>query len=126
MKLIDRRPFLRAEWRSLVMLNYEVAPEVLTPWLPAGTELDQWHGRTLMSMVGFRFLQTRVLGITIPFHENFPEVNLRFYVRRNCGGTWRRGVVFVREIVPRRAIAGVAQLLYGERYVRCPMRHSVQ
>ncbi|MGV3531527.1 MAG: DUF2071 domain-containing protein, partial [Chthoniobacteraceae bacterium] len=108
------------------MLNYEVAPDVLEPFLPAGLELDEWQGRTLMSMVGFRFLRTRLVGCAIPFHRDFPEVNLRFYVRRKCGGEWRRGVVFVREIVPRRAIAAVARFLYGERYVRCPMRHSVE
>lgn len=119
------RVFLSAEWRTLVMLNYEVAPDVLEPFLPAGLELDEWQGRTLMSMVGFQFLRTRLLGCAIPFHGDFPEVNLRFYVRRKCGGEWRRGVVFVKEIVPRRAIAAVARFLYGERYVRCPMRHSV-
>jgi uncharacterized protein YqjF (DUF2071 family) len=122
---MSRGVFLSAEWRSLVMLNYEVDPEILTPFLPAGLELDEWQGRTLVSMVGFRFLRTRLLGCPIPFHRDFPEVNLRFYVRRKCRGEWRRGVVFVREIVPRRAIAAVARFLYGERYVRCPMRHSI-
>ncbi len=107
------------------MLNYEVAPEVLRPLLPRGTELDEWQGRTLMSMVGFLFLRTRLFGCPVPLHQDFPEVNLRFYVRRKTPEGWRRGVVFVKEIVPRRAIAAVAQLLYGERYVRMPMRHSV-
>ena len=120
------RPFLTAEWRWLVMLQYEVDPAVLRPLVPRGTELDAWQGRTLVSMVGFRFLDTRVRGVRVPFHVTFDEVNLRFYVRRQGPEGWRRGVVFVREIVPRPAIAWVARLLYNEPYVAMPMRHTVE
>lgn len=122
-----RRPFLTAEWRYLAMLNYEVAPELLAPLVPAGTELDEWDGRALASMVGFRFLATRVLGVPVPGHRDFDEVNLRFYVRRReTGGAWRRGVVFVKEIVPRMAIAAVARLCYNEPYVALQMRHEIE
>jgi uncharacterized protein YqjF (DUF2071 family) len=114
-----------AEWRFLAMLQYEVEPDVLRPLVPRGTELDQWQGRTLVSVVGFRFLNTRVLGAPIPFHRHFDEVNLRFYVRRRGPEGWRRAVVFVREIVPRRAIAVVARIWYNEPYISLPMRHSV-
>ncbi len=117
--------FLSAEWRWLAMLNYEADPALLRPLAPVGTELDEWEGTTYLSMVGFLFLDTRVLGIPIPFHRDFEEVNLRFYVRRKGPEGWRRGVVFVKEIVPRAAIAAVARLVYGERYVACPMRHRV-
>ena len=119
-------PFLTAQWRYLFMVNYEVDPAVLAPYLPAGVELDDWHGKTLASMVGFRFLNTRVLGVPVPFHTNFDEVNLRFYVRRRVGEEWRRGVVFVKEIVPRPWIARVARLLYKEPYVAMPMGHTVE
>lgn len=84
-----KRPFLTAEWRWLAMLNYEVPPEILEPWLPRGVELDSWQDRTLVSLVGFRFLDTRVMGVAIPGHRNFDEVNLRFYVRRKMLGGWR-------------------------------------
>jgi len=107
------------------MLNYEVPPEVLAPLVPRGTELDSWQGKTFASVVGFLFLDTRVRGIAIPGHRNFEEVNLRFYVRRKAEDGWRRGVVFVKEIVPRLAIATTARLLYGEKYVALPMRHSI-
>jgi uncharacterized protein YqjF (DUF2071 family) len=117
--------FLTAEWRSLLMVNYVVDPAVLVPLVPFGTELDLWNGRAYVSIVGFRFLKTRVLGVPIPLHRNFDEVNLRFYVRRQVGGEWRRGVVFVKEIVPRRAIAFVARMIYNENYVRHSMRSSV-
>jgi uncharacterized protein len=122
---VSPRPFLTARWRNLAMLNYEVAPEILAPLVPAGTELDSWQGRTFASVVGFLFLDTRVRGSAIPRHRDFEEVNLRFYVRREAEGGWRRGVVFVKEIVPRFAIAGTARLLYGEKYVSLPMRHAI-
>src|SRR5262245_39598094 len=116
--------FLTAHWCDLAMLNYEVSPAVLSDLIPAGTELDSWGGHTFVSMVGFRFLRTRVLGLAVPGHSNFDEVNLRFYVRRNAHDGWRRGVVFVKEIVPHRAIAWLARALYNENYVALPMRHQ--
>ena len=122
---MPERSFLTAEWRDLALLNYEIDPEVLRPYAPAGTEVDLWDGRCFVSVVGFRFLKTRVLGAPIPFHRNFLEVNLRFYVRREVRDEIRRGVVFIKEIVPRRAIAWVARVLYNENYVALPMRHEV-
>ncbi|HYR11042.1 MAG TPA: DUF2071 domain-containing protein [Longimicrobium sp.] len=118
-------PFLTAEWRWLAMLNYEVDPALLRPLVPAGTELDAWGGVTYASVVGFMFLDTRVLGIPIPFHRDFEELNLRFYVRRKGPEGWRRGVVFIKEIVPRFAIAAVARVVYNENYVALPMRHRL-
>ena len=121
--IVNARPFLTAEWRDLLMLNYPVQPALLRDRVPHGCELDEWNGTTFVSLVGFRFLHTRVLRLPIPFHRHFDEVNLRFYVRRKEDGEWRRGVVFIKEIVPRRAIAWVARGLYGENYVALPMRH---
>jgi len=123
----ERRVFLSAEWRDLVMLNYEVDPAVLRRYVPRGVELDTFEGRTFVSLVGFQFLRTRLYGfLAVPFHSNFDEVNLRFYVRRHEGGETRRGVVFVRELVPRMAIARFARLMYGEKYDSCPMQHRIQ
>ena len=123
----SERVFLSAEWRDLVMLNYEVDPGLLNRYIPAGTTLDSFRGRTYVSLVGFRFCHTRLLGFfPVPFHANFDEVNLRFYVRRKEGGEDRRGVVFIAEIVPRRAIATTARLIYGENYRCCPMQHRIE
>jgi uncharacterized protein YqjF (DUF2071 family) len=119
-------PFLTAEWRHLAMLNFEIDPKVLSPLVPAGTELDDWQGRTFVSVVGFLFLNTRVFGVAIPYHRAFEEVNLRFYVRRMASDGWRRAVVFVKELVPRMAIALTARALYGENYVSVPMQHRVE
>jgi uncharacterized protein YqjF (DUF2071 family) len=116
------RPFLTAEWRYLAMLNFAIDPAILRPFVPAGTELDTWNGQTLVSVVGFRFVNTRLLGWPVPFHRRFDEVNLRFYVRRLVNGEVRRAVTFIREVVPRRAIATVARLAYNEPYITCRMR----
>jgi uncharacterized protein len=118
--------FLTAEWRFLAMLNYEINPVTLAPWVPAGTELDFWNGQCYVSVVGFLFCNTRVAGIPIPFHRHFEEVNLRFYVRRKAADEWRRGVVFIKELVPRRAVAFVARKFYNENYAALPMSHQIE
>ncbi|HET6680472.1 MAG TPA: DUF2071 domain-containing protein [Gemmatimonadaceae bacterium] len=119
------RPFLTAEWRDLAMLNFAVSSDLLQPLVPAGTELDKWRGTTYLSVIGFRFLSTRVHGVAVPGHRHFEEVNLRFYVRRLERDGWRRGVVFIRELVPRWAIAWAARALYNEPYAALPMRHAI-
>ena len=118
--------FLQAEWHDLLMVNYEVDPDILKPFIPAFTELDLWQGKALVSMVGFMFLNTRVLGIKWPWHVNFEEVNLRFYVRYFDGKDWKRGAVFISEIVPLTVIPLVANNLYNEHYKAMPMRHSAE
>jgi uncharacterized protein len=118
------RKFLTAEWRDLIMANYEVDPALLASRVPAGTRLDLHDDKCFVSLVGFIFLNTRVLDFLVPFHVNFEEVNLRFYVQRETEDELRRGVVFVKEIVPRYAIAKVARTLYGEPYECWEMSHD--
>jgi len=118
--------FLTARWSHLVMANYIVPPDLLEPHLPKGTELDLWQGNAFASLVGFLFLDTKVLGIGWPWHRNFEEVNLRFYVRRKVDGEWRRGVVFISEIVPKIAIPFIANTLFGEHYEAMPMTHILE
>jgi uncharacterized protein len=119
------KAFLTAQWRELAMLNYDVDPALIQRFVPSGTELDLWKGRAFISLVGFRFLNTKMLGISVPFHSNFEEVNLRLYVRRLDGPLIKRGVVFIREIVPRWAIATLARALYNENYISLPMSHQI-
>jgi len=109
------------------MLNYEVDPNLLGQYVPPATALDSFRGRTYLSLVGFRFCRTKLLGcLPVPFHANFDEVNLRFYVRRKAGNDDRRGVVFIAEVVPRRGIATAARLAFGENYTHLPMRHRIE
>jgi len=116
--------FLNAEWRKLAIANYAVDPAVLSDYVPYGTELDIWNGTCYVSLVGFMFVNTRVMGIPIPHHRNFEEVNLRFYVKRKENGEWKRGVVFIKELVPRRAITFIANTIYKEHYQTVSMNHE--
>ncbi|HSK71208.1 MAG TPA: DUF2071 domain-containing protein [Pyrinomonadaceae bacterium] len=118
------RKFLTAKWRDLVMANYEVEPLLLQEFVPRGTTLDFHEGKCFVSLVAFMFLDTRVLGVPVPFHINFEEVNLRFYVKRETAEEIRRGVTFIKEIVPRFAIATVARVFYGEPYEAWRMSHA--
>jgi uncharacterized protein YqjF (DUF2071 family) len=118
------KTFLTAEWRKLAMANYAVDPDILKKYLPAKTELDFWNDACYVSLVGFMFLDVKLMGIPIPYHRNFEEVNLRFYVKYKGDKTdWKRGVVFIKEIVPKPAITFVANTLYGEKYQTLPMNH---
>lgn len=118
------RTFLTARWRYVAILNYRVSPELLAPLVPDGTALDSWQGHTYLSVVGFLFDGTRVFGVSVPYHRRFEEVSLRFYVKRNVDGDVRRGVTFIRELVPRRAVSLLARVAYHEPYRVLPMTHA--
>ncbi len=115
--------FLTAEWNNLIMANYIIDPAILKPYLPNKTELDFYKGNCYVSLIGFMFEKTKLLGVKIPFHKNFEEVNLRFYVRYNDNGEWKRGAVFIKEIVPKPAISIIANSLYNEKYCTMRMKH---
>jgi len=119
------RPFLTAQWRYLAMLNYEVDPAVLAAYVPRGTLLDDEAGRHYISLIGFLFLDTHIFGLPAVFHENFEEVNLRFYVRRELTQESHRGVVFIREIVSRPLVSEIAKLTYNEAYKTAPTQHTI-
>ncbi|TGD57038.1 YqjF family protein [Flavobacterium humi] len=116
--------FLSAKWKNLIMANYVINPDHVTKYLPAGTEIDLWENKCYVSLVGFRFEDTKVLGFKIPKHTDFEEVNLRFYVKRFENGTWRRGVVFIKEIVPKAAVTFIANTFYKENYQTFSMEHT--
>ena len=117
--------FLTAEWNDLALINYEVDPNILEKYVPAGTELDFFKGKCYLSLIGFMFENVKVLCISVPFHTDFEEVNLRFYVKRFENGIWKRGAVFIKEIVPKHAITIVANTLYKEHYETMKMRHNI-
>ncbi|MCA9193527.1 MAG: DUF2071 domain-containing protein [Planctomycetales bacterium] len=115
--------FLSARWENLLMANYIVNPECLQPYCPKGTRIDQLDGRIFVSLVAFWFEDARIMGLPIPGHQRFEEVNLRFYVTPNYDSKIR-GVTFIQEVVPRTSIAIVANALFNERYVKRPMSHK--
>lgn len=116
--------FLKARWENLILVNYCIDPKLLTPYIPNGTELDLYNNKCYVSLVGFLFKDVKVLGLKIPGYINFEEVNLRFYVKRKVNKTWRRGVVFIKEIVPKSLITVIANTLYNEHYETRKMSHD--
>jgi uncharacterized protein YqjF (DUF2071 family) len=120
------RVFLRAEWRHLALLNYRVDPGLLAPHVPRGTELDVLAGGVCLSVVGFVFRRTRVLGVPVPFHGDFTEVNLRFYVRRSVGDEIRHGVTFIRELVSSPLLVSAARAFYNEPYLRAEVTRDLR
>lgn len=124
-KTKTQRVFLTAEWRKLVMANFLVDPSILQKYLPYKTELDYYNSNHYVSIVGFMFLNTKVLGLSLPYHKNFDEINLRFYVRYKENGIWKRGVTFIKEIVSKKIVTFVANNLYNENYVTLPVKHEL-
>ncbi|MCU0705487.1 MAG: DUF2071 domain-containing protein [Fimbriiglobus sp.] len=106
------RKFLTADWRNLILANYPLPDDLAATHLPPGVELDRFEGQAFGSLVGFQFLNTKVLGVGWPGFRNFPEWNLRIYVRYQG----LRGVCFVREYVPQRFVSWVARAVYNEPY----------
>jgi uncharacterized protein len=117
--------FLTARWEYLVMLNYEVNPAVLKSYIPPGTEIDFFNGKAFVSVVGFLFNNTRVMGVKWPRHVNFEEANLRYYIRYPDADGFKRGVGFISEIVPKPIVAGIANFLYNEHYSTAKMSHRI-
>ena len=116
------KPFLIAQWVNLILMSWQVEPARLFPYLPGGTTLDLFDNTAYLTMIAFEFRQTSIRGIRVPGHVNFPELNLRFYARARGN----RGVVFIREFVPRPLIAWVARTVYHEPYDYCRLRHDVE
>lgn len=125
MLCMQKHKFLTAHWQNLIMANYTCNEKILHDHIPEGTEIDLYNEKCYISLVGFSFLQTKVMGLSIPFHRNFEEINLRFYVKRKEDGEWKRGVVFIREIVPKIFISLTANIIYGEKYIALPTRHQL-
>lgn len=113
--------FLTARWENLVIISYKISPDLLQPHMPKGFEPDTIDGNAFVSVVAFVFADTKVKGIKVPFNVNFPEINLRFYVKNNE----KRGVVFIREFVPKIFIPVIANTFYNENYRYIPMESKV-
>jgi len=123
--MAQKSKFLTVYWKNLIMANYEIDAYLLKDLTANNTEIDLHNSKCYVSLVGFMFLDTKVLGIPIPFHKNFEEVNLRFYVKHKSGNEWKRGVTFIKEIVPKFLIKFIANNLYSEKYESMPMRNEL-
>ena len=117
--------FLKAKWENIIMVNYEIEPELLLPFLPKGVSLDLFDGKAYISLVGFMFKNTKLFNFPIPFFGSFEEINLRFYVTRKEGDVFKRGVVFINETIPYQLVAWMANKLYKEHYSVVPTKHQI-
>lgn len=116
---------LSCAWTNLILINYRVDPDVLSPFVPNKTYLDLYKGECLISLAGFVFSGAKTMGIPWPFHQLFEEVNLRFYVVHPHAQGPRRGVVFLKELVPNSGITFLANTLAREKYSKLPMKHLI-
>ncbi|MDQ3015169.1 MAG: DUF2071 domain-containing protein [Bacteroidota bacterium] len=122
---MEKKPAIRSHWKNLLLINYPVDSRLLDPYLPARTEYARWNGECYVSLIGFQFLNLRFKGFRIPYHTNFGEINLRFYVRRKIGNEWRYGVVFIKEMVSLPMVTIIANTFFSEPYHTVPLRYSV-
>lgn len=119
-----RNILLSAHWTNLLVANFETDKNFLSKYLPAGTELNDWNGKYFMSLVGFQFSKTKFYGIPAPFYRSFPEINLRFYVKRKTNDGWRKAIVFIKEIAPAKLIGFMAGWLYNENFISLPLKSN--
>jgi hypothetical protein len=119
------QPILTANCGYPVFLNFGVDPQLLVGRVPAGTELDFNNGATFLSVVGFLSADTVLIGQPPIRQRLFERVQLSFYVRKRNVDDWRRGVVVVREIVPRTVAPVLAHIFVGEPLLALSMRHDL-
>ena len=120
-----KRVFLESKWQRLVSINYVVDAKILEPYIPAGTELELFNNKCFVSLVAFRYDDTKLLRFKVPFHTQFEEINLRFYVRRKLPNRqWRSEVAFTKLFFPKPALSAVANSIYKENYETRRMRHT--
>lgn len=120
-----RNNFLVAHWENLVVASFKADKQLLQPFVPRGTELNDWNGDYYMSLLGFQFSRARFCGIPSPFYRRFEELNLRFYVRQKVKSGWRKGVVFIKEVIPSKLVGCIAKWLYHENFAALPMHHHI-
>ncbi|MDX2038820.1 MAG: DUF2071 domain-containing protein [Isosphaeraceae bacterium] len=85
------RPVFHQSWRRIVFLHWEVPVDALAPLIPAGLELDTYHGRAYIGLVPFTMARVRPAGFpSLPWISYFHETNVRTYVRRpgHDPGVW--------------------------------------
>lgn len=107
-------------------MNYIISPEILENYLPAYTIIDYFKGNCFTSLVGFPFRNVEIAGMKIPFYTDFEEINLRFYVKRFDGTTWRKGTVFISEIANKSALKFLANSFLHEKYQTLETRQEIK
>jgi uncharacterized protein len=114
---LPRGPWMMFQsWQTLLFAHWRLAPASLRSLVPAPLELDLHDGEAWVGVTPFRLAGLRLrLMPPVPGASEFPELNLRTYVR--YGG--RPGVFFFSlDAASRMAVAG------ARTFFRLPYRHA--
>jgi uncharacterized protein YqjF (DUF2071 family) len=74
-------------WHDLLFLHWPVRPELVRPLIPSVLEIDTFDGWSWIGVVPFRM--TGVRPRYVPLSLDFPELNVRTYVKSSGkSGVW--------------------------------------
>ena len=93
------KPLLKAEYSDLVAINFQIDDHLLKPLVPVGLELDYFDGDTFVSLVTMKIKRMKIWGIPFSVIPAFPEISLRFYVRRTTGDKSENGTCLIKDFV---------------------------
>jgi uncharacterized protein YqjF (DUF2071 family) len=105
---------MRQQWRDLTFLHWRVEPDVVAPFLPAGTRPDVHDGSTWVGLIPFRMVGAGFgRGPAVPYLGTFAETNVRVYSVDDQG---RRGIVFLTLEASRLAVTLGARAAFALPY----------
>jgi uncharacterized protein len=107
------------QWHDLLFAHWPVPEAVLWPHVPEGLEVDTYKGQAWLALVPFLMRGVRLRNTpTVPGTSEFPELNLRTYVKR--GG--KPGVWFFSLDAANSLAVAVARAWFHLPYYRSRMR----
>ena len=88
----ENKPLLIQDWENLSFMHWVVNKKILNQYIPEGLKLDLFHNNAYIGVIPFMMKNVRPRwGASVPFISNFPEFNIRTYVK--IGKT--KGVFFL-------------------------------
>jgi uncharacterized protein YqjF (DUF2071 family) len=76
-------------WNDLLFMHWRVPVDALRPLVPPGLQIDRFDGDAWIGVIPFHMTDVRPRLLPSPFASNFPELNVRTYVRRkDKAGVW--------------------------------------
>ena len=109
---------LRMTWSDLAFLHWRLPAEEIRALVPPPLEVDLFDGSAWVAVTPFRMTKVRpVFTPPIPTANDFPELNVRTYVRH---GGWS-GVWFFSLDAASRLAVGAARTTLGLPYFRARM-----
>ncbi len=116
---LPNRPWvMRQEWHDLLFAHWAIEPASVRPLVPPPLELDLWENKAYVAITPFLIRRLRPRGApALPGVSNFPELNVRTYVRyQDIAGVY----FFSLDARNAPAVLG-ARVMYGLPYFRAHM-----